>query len=167
MRLAPRRAGFLSALLCLGLASGCGQATLPEADSRYLDGRPLATSQLRGQAAWLEFWAPWDPASRQRLLDLRELTRRNPSWAGPARLLLVAVGKGAEAEAALGAVDGRALPALLDDGALAQALGVTVLPATVWVAPEGRFRVLRQGYVEPRLLLEDLRPYLGAPPAGS
>ncbi len=155
----PRARGVL--LLGLLFLAACGGAKLPDVSGTWLDGSPFRTSDLKGRTVWLEFWAPWDAASLQRLGDLALVHQRHPDWKG--RLVLVAASTtGAEVRQALGRLTGRPLPVILDGGPLGQALGVEMVPATVWVGPEGHYRVLRQGYVEPARLMEELAPLMGA-----
>ena len=50
--------------------------TLPEMDFRDLDGRAVATEELRGRVVLVEFWATWCPPCRGTLEHLEGLKRR-------------------------------------------------------------------------------------------
>lgn len=154
-----RRLGNLGLVLVLLALAACGPKALPEVSATWLDGSPFKTSDLHGRAVWVEFWAPWDAASLQRLQDVVDLHKRHPEWR--TRLVSVAVsGTAAEVKEALARVPGLAFPVVMDTGPLSQALGVEMVPATVWVGPDGSYRVIRQGYVEPSRLEQDLQPLL-------
>jgi len=147
-------------VLSLVLLAGCGPRTLPEVSGTWLDGSPFKTSDLRGRNLWLEFWAPWDPASLQRLQDLEGVLQRRPEWRS--RLVFVAVsGAAAGVNEALPRTFRRTGRVVLDTGPIGLELGVEMVPTTVWVGSDGQYRVVRQGYVEPARLEQALQPLLG------
>lgn len=153
---AARRLRFPRALValfaCLLLACGGGR-TLPDVEGIHLDGAPFRTSSLRGRPAWLEFWAPWDPASQQRLRDLVGVVKRHPDWAGRLHLVLVAVDcQPSEAREALPAGLSESFQAVVETGELGAAAGIGGVPATLLVDAQGRYQYLREGYVEPAVL---------------
>lgn len=150
----PRRlrALFLLPAVCCLLSCGGGR-TLPDAEAIHLDGSPFRTAALRGQAAWFEFWAPWDPASRQRVRDLGEILQRHPDWSGRLRLVLVAVNsQPAEVREALPKGVVESFEVVVETGEFAQAMGVAGLPATLLVGADGRYQHVREGYVEAPVL---------------
>jgi len=79
---------FLVFLVLAGLMA-CSPRTFPDIQVSRLDGAPFQTAELRGRAAWLEFWSPWDPASLQRLQDLPGIVEKTPDLRS--RVALIAV----------------------------------------------------------------------------
>ena len=132
-----------------------------------LDGSAFSLAELRGQRAWIEVWAPWDPASRQRLQDLEDLVHRHPDWPRRARLLAVAVAVGGghlEVEEALPRGRDFSWEVVLDRGPVAEALGVNLVPTSLWLEPDGSVHPVREGYVEPGFLERELKARLDGPP---
>lgn len=140
--------------VCLFLGCGGGRA-LPDLQGIHLDGAPFRTSTLRGRPAWLEFWAPWDPASQQRLRDLAAVVKRHPEW--PTRLHLVLVAVNCQPSEAREALPPGLVPSfrvVVETGDLGGAVGIGGVPATLLVDAQGRYRYLQEGYVEPAVLEE-------------
>lgn len=145
---------FSGVLVALCLQAGCGgERILPDVEGIHLDGKPFRTSQVRGHDAWFEFWAPWDPASRQRMRDLVEIVERHPDWPRRLRIITVAVNsEPADVRKALPATAGDLFEVVVETGDLAQSIGVATVPATLLVDAQGRYRHLREGYVEAPVL---------------
>lgn len=151
---AARRLGRVVLLLTACLLVACGDGrTLPDVEAMHLDGAPFRTSTLRGRPAWLEFWAPWDPASQQRLRDLAGIAKRHPDWSRRLHLVLVAVDcQPSEAREALPAGIADSFQVVVETGEVGRAVGIGGVPATLLVDAQGRYRYLHEGYVEPAVL---------------
>jgi len=153
--------GRLLVLLLLASLVSCAPQTLPDLQISRLDGTPFRTSELRGRAAWLEFWSPWDPASLQRLQELPGIVQNIPHLREKVALVAVVVaGTPEEAKVALNRFPGLPFTVVLDSGSLGESLGVQVAPTTVWLDPDGRSHRLCQGYVEPESLARKVAPLL-------
>lgn len=158
--------GLLALCACLLLACGGGR-TLPDVEGIHLDGAPFRTSSLRGRPAWLEFWAPWDPASQQRLRELAGIVKRHPDWAQRLHLVLVAVDcQPSEAREAMPVGLSQSFQVVVETGELGRAVGIGGVPATLLVDAQGRYQYLREGYVEPAVL-ERAVEFLMSGPSGT
>ncbi len=123
---------------------------LPEVLLQTLDG-PLDLADLRGQVVVLNLWATWCAPCRVELPALDALTARLREAGVPVRLVAVSTDASREAWRA-------ALPRLGLDGAvmahgpaLGEALGVSILPTTFLVGPDGVIRHRSTGWEEERL----------------
>lgn len=143
----------LAALLLLALAACAAGRGMPDLEAVHLDGSPFRTAEVRGRSAWFEFWAPWDPASRQRLAEVRGLLDLHPDWAARLQVITVAVNcQPAEVRQALGPAREDRFRMVVETGDFARDMGVLGVPATLLVDSQGRYRSLREGYVEPAVL---------------
>lgn len=146
------------ALLLLAVFAGCRPSPAPEVEVSLLGGQTLSPGALRGRPVWLEFWAPWDPASRQRILDVPRLLEGG-SW----EVVVLAVAVGATAEEVRQLVGPGEFPLFYAVAGLreARAFQVEVVPTTVFLDRSGRVVYRREGYVEPQVLRERLRSLVG------
>ncbi len=144
-------------LVFLAIVLGCAPRTVPSLELARSDGSPYQTAEFQGRAAWLEFWSPWDPASLQRLRDLAGIVEQLPADREKPALVAVAVSATSEEiQPILQEFPGLPFTVVLDPGPLAEALGIRAVPSTVWVHPDGRFREVHRGYVEPQVLAQEI-----------
>lgn len=147
---------FLVFLVLAGLMA-CSPRTFPDIQVSRLDGAPFQTAELRGRAAWLEFWSPWDPASLQRLQDLPGIVEKTPDLRSRVALIAVVLaGTSDETRTVLQGLSDLPFTVVLDSGPLSESLGIQVVPTTIWVHPDGRWQQVHQGYVEPELLAREV-----------
>ena len=162
-RCRPRAAAVL-ALALLGLTVACtsspspdsvaGPPTLPPAQLTELDSGAVASLDRFGETpVVLNLWAPWCTPCRTEMPALQAAQDR---FAG--RIQVVGMTDDADHDAAMeaAATAGVTYPLLVDvDGGLQADLGVTSLPATVFLDREGRVLELHAGALD-TTTLDDL-----------
>jgi peroxiredoxin len=119
------------------------QGPAPAIEGQALDGRPLSLAGYRGEPVLVHFWASWCSVCR-----LEEGSIQKLAAAGEHRVITVATGSGDAAKVA-GYLKskGLAFPTLVDeDGELGEAFGVTGLPTTFVVGPDGVIRFAEVGF---------------------
>ena len=144
------------ALLAAGLLQGAGlgaradkpQAPLaPDFTLARLDGGEFHLAEQRGKVVVLNFWAPSCPPCRQEMPAIQQLweaqQERDVVLVGVGLLGFGAGLSGPEGDTeedmrAFAQEVGVTYPLVADTGAVAQEYGVSGLPTTVFVTPEGR-----------------------------
>ncbi|MEM9554985.1 MAG: redoxin domain-containing protein [Acidobacteriota bacterium] len=151
-RLRTVRRWLLEAMLIVGLAAialtlvGRLRApTLPEVAPGFeltaLDGSSVRLDDLRGRTVVLNFWAEWCPPCRTEIPSFSRFARNNPEIA----VLGLAVDGTLEELRVSRRELGIDYPVLRADDATVAAYGVSSLPTTVIVDPEGRIRTAHAG----------------------
>jgi len=162
----PSRRVALAATLALIVTSGCGGGRRDHpAVGRVIGGLPLAAvgheappPDLAGKVTLLNFWATWCPPCRAELPGLARLAARlkdEPRF----QLVAVNIGSGGDDDPAALAAETRefltsrgiaieawAFGDALGRATLATELGLTSIPATFLVGPDGRIRRVWVGY---------------------
>ena len=117
-------------------ASQAGQAA-PDFSLKSLEGEQVKLSDLKGQVVVLDFWASWCPPCREALPHLGRLYGENQDG-----VKVLAVNTGEQADAARAFVQAQNLQnltVLLDpDNSVAQRYGVSSIPTTVVIGPDGK-----------------------------
>jgi peroxiredoxin len=113
-----------------------------------LDGRPVASADLRGRVVVLAFWATWCQPCRQELPDLQKAYEQ---YRGNANVAFYAVGGSwggdtVEKESTFAKRMGLDIPLVFDSGGAAQALGVSAFPALVILDADCHVRMVHNGY---------------------
>ena len=109
-------------------------------------GKPLALSDLRGQALLINFWASWCEPCREEMPSLAQLAQ---AQTGKLRVLTVNFKESNTAVAQFVAATGLGVSALRDpDGGLARAWGIRVFPSTVLIASDGTVRSIVRGALD-------------------
>lgn len=109
-----------------------------------LTGEQVSLASLRGQTVVLNFWATWCGPCQLEMPELVGFADRNPD----VPVLFVAVD--GEVDALRAFADSHGLPAarvLRADAAVKRAYGVSTLPTTVVVEPDGAVRAAHAGIV--------------------
>jgi len=120
-----------------------------------LDGNSLALSDLRGRVVVVNFWATWCPPCEDELPDFQAL------WQAYQARDVVFVGIAMQEEEMdvreLASLVGVSFPLALDQGnRISSAYGVTGVPETFVIDPEGRVAYFHIGSVEMDELRENL-----------
>lgn len=113
----------------------------PALAGTLLDGGPVDLAAERGQPVLVHFWAEWCPICRLEQGSIDALARDH-------RVISVATSSGdAAAVRAHMQGEGLSFPVLVDeDGALARAWGLSGVPASFVIDPEGRVVHATRGY---------------------
>ncbi len=138
-------AWILGALILVQLVGWWRAPDLPDAapgfELRTLDGETVALEDFRGRTVVLNFWAAWCMPCRAEVPAFSRFARNNPEVVV---LGIAADGSPAELREAAEKL-GMEYPVLVADAATKQAYGVTTLPTTVVVGPEGDVRYAHSG----------------------
>jgi peroxiredoxin len=129
--------------------------TAPKFTVSDLDGKSLALSDLRGRVVVVNFWATWCPTCAGELSDFQAL------WQAYQARDVVFVGIAMQEEEMdvreLASLVGVSFPLALDQGnRISSAYGVTGVPETFVIDPEGRVAYFHIGSVEMDELRENL-----------
>jgi thiol-disulfide isomerase/thioredoxin len=148
------------------VGSGAPTATptsypLPDLELRTLDGRRLATPDLRGRVIVVNFWATWCGPCLREIPDLVHLSGEHPA----SRLEVIGVALNDPDSTAVSAFirdHGMTYPVVVDhDGRIADALGgVFVMPTTFIVDPGGTVVRRIAGIAHPDSLRADVERLL-------
>jgi peroxiredoxin len=114
-----------------------GGQTAPDFSLTSLSGKEVKLSDLKGQVVVLDFWASWCPPCRESLPHLGKLYGQNQDG-----VKVLAVNMGEDADAAKSFVQSQNLndlTVLLDkDKSVAQKYGISSIPTTVIIGPDGK-----------------------------
>ena len=114
-----------------------GGQTAPDFSLTSLSGKEVKLSDLKGQVVVLDFWASWCPPCRESLPHLGKLYGENEDG-----VKVLAVNMGEDADAARSFVQSQNLSdltVLLDkDKSVAQKYGISSIPTTVIIGPDGK-----------------------------
>lgn len=113
----------------------------PDFTLQSLDGRTFTLSELHGKTVVLDFWAPWCGPCRFEIPWFAEFAQAHPEVVV---LGLAVDGTPAELGAAVKQL-GITYPVLRADAATERAYGVTTLPTTVIVGPDGAVKSVHTG----------------------
>lgn len=160
-----RWAAALSAAALVVAVSGCGEATtssgLPDVELQALEaGAPIRADELEGPAV-VNLWATWCAPCRAELPAFEAVHDRLGD-----QVRFVGVNQGDDGGPAAAFLDevGVTFEQYLDaDGALSEALDVTGLPATVFVAADGSTE-LHSGALDEAELLDLVAEHLAVTP---
>ncbi|MEM1179180.1 MAG: TlpA disulfide reductase family protein [Acidobacteriota bacterium] len=108
---------------------------------RNLDGEIVQLSDFRGQTVVLNFWATWCPPCRVELPSFARFARKNPEIA------VLGLSVQSPPNDLKATVEKREIPypVLIVDGETAEAYGVSSLPTTIIITPEGQVRWAHSG----------------------
>lgn len=144
--------GALIAALVLQRAPGATPLQLggpaPDFELETLEGPPLRLSELRGQVVFVNFWATWCPPCREEAPALQRIYREL-RYEG-LEILAISIDAPNDRDAVASFRDeyGLAFPILLDpDQSVHAAYGVTGVPETYLITPEGR---VAERFIGPR-----------------
>lgn len=133
-----------------------------------LAGRPVSLSSLRGTPVLVNFWATWCGPCRVEMPALEKMQRK---YGGRLRVLAVNMTGSEASAAAVGRFVERAgytFPVLLDeDGAVADAYMVGMLPTSFFMDGDGIIRSIRSGMMTARMMEAGIRQVLEGPAAGA
>lgn len=111
----------------------------PDFTLTSLDGEQVKLSDLRGQVVVLDFWASWCPPCREALPHLAKLYQEESEG-----VKVLAINMGESSEAARSFVQaaslGRLTVLLDEDKSVAEKYGITAIPTTVIVGPDGNIQ---------------------------
>lgn len=141
-------------LFCVGLA-GCHRAEQqqgpvavgkPAADFTLTDtdGTTWTLSSLQGKVVFINFWATWCPPCRSELTSMEEL--RQAKADSPFQMLTILVNDDPRQAVKLSQSKGLAFPILIDTVNAAGTYGITGVPETFIVGPDG---ILREKVIGP------------------
>ena len=120
---------------------------IPVFEATDLSGKVWHSSDLRGRAVLINFWASWCEPCRAEMPSLQSLSQ----FYGPEKLGVLALNFKESKTVAERYVQrtGLTLPVLLDpDGLLARQWGATAFPTTVLIAADGRVKGVVRGELD-------------------
>ena len=120
---------------------------IPVLEATDLSGKVWHSSDLRGRAVLINFWASWCEPCRAEMPSLQALAQRH----GPEKLLVLAVNfkEPLPLVQRFAQQTALSLPVLLDpQGSLARQWGVTVFPSTVLLGADGRVHGVVRGELD-------------------
>ena len=121
-------------------------------------GEPVSLIDYQGRPVVLNFWASWCPPCRAEIPHFQEASIK---YNGQAAILGVDQGEPQTIVADFGAALGVSYPLLLDsDNAVNRKYGVTALPTTVFVGPDGVIREVYTGIVNGAVLQDRIERLL-------
>jgi peroxiredoxin len=121
-------------------------------------GETVALSDYQGQPVVLNFWASWCPPCRAEIPHFQEASVK---YNGQATILGVDQGEPQPVVADFGAALGVSYPLLLDgDNSVNREYGVSALPTTVFVGPDGVIREVYTGIVNGAVLQDRIERLL-------
>jgi thiol-disulfide isomerase/thioredoxin len=122
----------------LGMGRVTGSPAAPNLVLKTLDGKELSLAGLRGKTVLLNFWATWCPPCREEMPTLETLYQ---TYKDNKKFVFLSVDS-AEPKATVSdflAKNPYHFPVLLDtDGAMGYEWGVTAIPTTYLIDPQGR-----------------------------
>ncbi len=125
----------------------------PSFDLATTDGRRVSLSDLTGRPLVINFWASYCPPCRAEMPLLQQQVGAAPG----VRLVLIDEGDGAQVARDFLTAVGVRQPSLLDsDLSVGRAYGVSALPATVFVRPDGSIASRQLGQLDERVLAAQL-----------
>lgn len=121
-------------------------------------GDGVTLSNYRGQPVVLNFWASWCPPCRAEIPHFQEASVK---YNGQATILGVDQGEPLSVVADFGSLMGVTYPLLLDaDNSVNREYGVSALPTTVFVGPDGVIREVYSGIVNGAVLQDRIERLL-------
>lgn len=109
-------------------------------------GKTISLASLRGHGVWLNFWATWCPNCR---VELPIVEQEHRLYGNKVDILGVDVQESAKTVSLFVSSHGLTYPTVLDtQGGVAAAYGVTGLPTSVFVAPNGVIRAVVTGALQ-------------------
>jgi thiol-disulfide isomerase/thioredoxin len=120
---------------------------IPAFEATDLSGKVWHSSDLRGRAVLINFWASWCEPCRAEMPSLQALAQRH----GPEKLLVLAVNFKEPLPTVQRFADKSALslPVLLDpQGTLTRQWGVSIFPSTVLLGIDGRVQGVLRGELD-------------------
>jgi len=120
---------------------------VPVFEATDLSGKVWHSSDLRGRAVLINFWASWCEPCRAEMPSLQALAQRH----GPEKLLVLAVNYKEPQPSVQRFVQQSALnlPVFLDpQGLVARQWGITIFPSTVLLAADGRVQGVLRGELD-------------------
>ncbi len=106
-------------------------------------GKTVELSSLRGHGVWLNFWATWCPNCK---VELPIVEQEHKIFGNQVQIIGVDVQESAQTVAKFSAERGLTYPMVLDSqGGVAAAYGVTALPTSVFIGPNGVIRAVYTG----------------------
>lgn len=126
-------------LLTVGMGNPPPQLGGPAPDFRLesFDGKEVALSSLRGKVVLVNFWASWCAPCKKEMPEMDAAYRAHKDEG----LVVLGVNFGEKKEAALRQTPAVTFPLLLDTKIeVAEKYGVTGLPVTFYVSPDGVIR---------------------------
>jgi peroxiredoxin len=121
-------------------------------------GDAVTLSDYRGQPVVLNFWASWCPPCRAEIPHFQEASVK---YNGQATILGVDQGEPQAVVADFGSALGVSYPLLLDaDNSVNREYGVSALPTTVFVGPDGIIREVYTGIVNGAVLQDRIERLL-------
>jgi peroxiredoxin len=121
----------------LGVYAG---ATAPDFELTTLDGKPFKLSHLRGKLVLLDFWATWCGPCVAELPNLKKLHEQHAADG----LVVVSISFDRDADTARHYAADKGLTwtqlwaEKADKGPLAELYGVSAIPATILIGPDGK-----------------------------
>lgn len=130
------------------------QSAAPSFEVAMLDGSVLRSESLRGQTVVLNFWASWCAPCRAEIPEFSRFAKEHPEIS----VVGVAVDSGGAADVRAAADRfGITYPVAVADSGIQRAYGVSALPTTVVIGPEGDVRFTQVGPMSARDLVAATR----------